>query len=464
MGEAARVTPSIVHVGVTGGSNCVSFHPTKQVIAISSTIDNIVGLYRFTTEDDDDVVNPLIFRETSNTKNLDNYLDRADVTDYSHVNEVTSVVFDPKHPLMITGSKDKTVKIWLISDDGTKIHRCLRTLTSTDAEITCIAIHPQLSVFVVGYSNKTVSLYTYEYQNEVITRITTPITRDRLVTNVSSIAFHPKDPVFVTGHEKGAIMIYNFDNTHMRVFQMDEAKKTSTPIKSIEFHNRLPIILFCSGHGIGLLSYNPTAVKPDHILGSIPSLTYHAAFHPTEELIIASKLDTVEFYTFHDQTSKTMKTTEELHISSVFTRKMNNARSCGFHRTLPFCFASCDDRVYIFDTRKLSDREAITRFNDGEGMNPILTIMFKEMGSHSGMKRSHSAPPTTSDQPWKLLSNPKPQVGPTIGMFPPGSVNWSVKRTTSSGQGGRKTSWNAKKRVRKTKKYRKRRITYRTRK
>ena len=461
MGEAARATPSFVAGAETGGSNCVAFHPTKQVIAISSTIDNIVGLYRFTTEDDR--VEPLIFRETSNTRQLDNYLDRADVTGYSHVNEVTSIVFDPKHPLMITGSKDKTVKIWLISADGTKIHRCLHTLTSTDAEITCIAIHPELSVFVVGFSNKTVSLYPYEYQNEVITRITKPITRDRLVTNVSSIAFHPRDPVFITGSENGSVSIYTFDDTKMMVFQMDEEKGHSDPIESIEFHNRLPIILFCSKLSIKLLSYNPTAVKPVHISGSIRSLTYHAAFHPTEELIVASKPDSVEFYTFHDKTSKILKPTEELTISSIFTRKMNNARSCGFHRMLPFCFASCDDRVYIFDTRKLSDREAKTRFSDREDMNPILTIMFKEMGSHRAIKRSRSAPPSVSngEQPWEHLSNPKPMGGPNIGMFQPQS---SVRRTASSGQGGRKTSRNVKKRVRKTKKYRKRRITYRTRK
>jgi len=467
-GSDAEVRPSSVVAGETGGSNCVAFHPIKNVIAISSTLDNAIGLFSFSESS---------FRETSNTMTFG--VPPRPPNPPNPLDEVISIVFDPKYPIMISGTKNGIVRIWSISDDGLTIYNNSNYFPSpgVGAEVTCIAIHPVIPVFVVGFSNRTLVLYHYD-RSSGITNIRGNISR-QVTHNVSSVAFHPQLPVFITGNAYGTVSIYKFNDREMSVFDLNWDKKHTILIESIEFHNTLPFILFCSqGGGIEILSYNishdlTTATTANLIYRSISrTQIYHAAFHPTEAVIMASTAHTAMFFTFTTTGPTELTEIGEQRVSHQLVQIVRNKRSCGFHRTLNFCFISCDDRVYIYDTSKLTARESMKRFGGRESMNPFRTTMFNELGRlRDKVPRADAASSTecTLSQ-WRQL-NPDPgqitefgQSQPNTGLLPPGFRTPDGTMEGGGTKGRRKTLRNVKKRVRKTKKYRKRRVTHRTRK
>jgi len=58
---------------------------------------------------------------------------------YDHVEEVTSLEFHPKEPLLASGSRDFTIKIFDYSKTSAK--KAAKTITDAD-QITSISFHP----------------------------------------------------------------------------------------------------------------------------------------------------------------------------------------------------------------------------------------------------------------------------------------------------------------------------------
>ena len=488
----------------------VAFHPTANIIAFGGS-DPGVQIWRFKTKDGE--TSQLLTRASR----LDKYHENnpEDHIEYNHTSDITAIVFDPKHPIMITGSKyiegdgDEVLKVWLMKKDGTKIYRCL-TLNQksdvTDEGVLCIAVHPTLPVFIVGYTNRTVAFYHYEYLTPLAITISPPkiYSENIILSDVTSVAFHPSQPFLVVGYQTGEITMFKFDpnspdtnmvNVQMFVSDNSQRHRHTSAIKSLAFHNNLQYILSQDyGGRMSLYSYllqelhqpKQFRFEPEY-RSTTKSMCYAAAFHPRQALIMSaarSYVDTelyVKLYGFNPKNGLSFNNDEILMpiIMSLLPHDDHpddpddpddlpiDAReltfTVGFHPSLDYCFTSYDNAIYIYNTSEVS-KKAYLRTMAGKG--PNAAILYSEMGAQSGIPRSRSASSGAGEiRPLEHLTYQRP----TIGIFPPTNKLPKkqltvVGRTQNAGKGRRKTSRTVKKIVRKTKKYRKHRITYRRRK
>lgn len=484
----------------------VAFHPTANIIAYGGS-DHVVKICRFKTKEDE--TNQIV----ATTSRLDKYHedDPEDREYYGHTIDITAIVFDPKYPIMITGSKyipgssHKTLKLWLLSDDGTKIHRCVgfdRESDVTDQGVLCIAVHPTLPVFIVGYTNKTVAFYYYDYKSPIDITIHPPKIYSKISSDATSLAFHPSEPVLMVGMNRGEMKMFKFNpdpstrEDMTAIYMFDTSIHRGAAIKSLAFHNVFPYILSQDYDGImRLWSYSLNEVPQvnqlkfgPEIRSSIKNMCYAAAFHPREALILSATRTYVEFYGLNPENGLPIKIGDKtltpfpIILSPLHPQQLRtdvDARSVtftvGFHPSLDFCFTSYNNVIYIYKTFNVSSQAYQLRISNGKNLETV--VMDSEMNNPDGVRRSKSAPnllPYSGDEKlseWQQLSKRAEMVGRNIGMFPPTMKKQlsikkanNIKRSASAGEGGRRTSRSVKKIVRKTKKYRKRRITYRTRK
>jgi WD40 repeat protein len=476
----------------------VAFHPTANIIAYGGS-DHVVKICRFKTKED----------ETSEQLTSTSHLE-DDPEYYGHTIDITAIVFDPKHPIMITGSKytrgsaHKALKLWLMKEDGTKIYHCVtldRESDVTDEGVLCIAVHPILPVFIVGYTNKKVAFYYYDYKGPMDITVYPPKIYTKISSDASSLAFHPSEPVLLVGTNSGEMKMFKFDpnpstRQDMTVkYMFHTSIHSGTAIKSIAFHNNLPYILSQDyDGGMWLWSYLLDEVPQVNEFKFGPKIRsatnrngYAAAFHPMDALIMSATRTYVELYGFNPENGLSFNndgilTPLPIIMSPLHPHQLRRdvddrdlTFTVGFHPSLDYCFTSYDNAIYIYNTSEVSKKAYNLRTMADKG--PTAAILYSEMGAPSGIPRSRSASSGAGDVvgngeelPWKHLTNQKPMVGPNKGMLPPTKKRLTVvgttvvERTQSAGKGRRKTSRSVKKIVRKTKKYRKHRITYRTRK
>lgn len=75
---------------------------------------------------------------------------------YDHLEEVTCLEFHPKEPILVSGSRDFTVKLFDFSKASVK--KAFRTITDAD-QIRCLSFHPSGDYLVVGTNHPVVRLY-----------------------------------------------------------------------------------------------------------------------------------------------------------------------------------------------------------------------------------------------------------------------------------------------------------------
>jgi len=176
----------------------IAFHPTRSIFATSSR-DNTAKLWMFDVIEGDggnkvevdciatirgasldrEGINSIAFHPGSNNHMLATGNDRyIKLWDYSHQlqkridtepecistleghrDAISCIVFHPTAPMVISGSKDKTVKLWFIPKKESET-KCIETLTQHTAMVTSVAICPHReSLLATGSFDKTLVLY-----------------------------------------------------------------------------------------------------------------------------------------------------------------------------------------------------------------------------------------------------------------------------------------------------------------
>jgi WD40 repeat protein len=180
----------------------VAFHPTLPLLA--------TGLDNRTTE---------LWRFLADGSEATNMSATCEAILRGHGNSVSSVAFHSKLPLLATGSKDKTVKLWSFNPHGLAVDNMLATCVATlegrhghTGAVTSLAFHSKLPLLATTSWDDTAKLWSFNPQgtkaaNMSATCVATlggwgrPDGHDKWV---NSVAFHPTLPLLVTG---------SFDNT-----------------------------------------------------------------------------------------------------------------------------------------------------------------------------------------------------------------------------------------------------------
>ena len=266
-----------------------------------------------------------------------------------HTEDVTSVAFHKRLPLLATGSKDNTVKLWLLTQHTPA---CVATLRGHTNDVNSVAFHPTAPILASGSADKTVKLWLISDDNLSATCVAT--LADPENSSVESIAFHPTWPLMATGSMGGSL-----DKT-VNLWQLSPDNMSATcvaslaarqyghtrPVRSVAFHPTLPFLASGSDDKsvkLWQISYdNRSATWSARCVATLISSGYFitsVAFHPTAPLLASgSQTDTnVTLWNFlPDNPSKAS-------IVATLAGHSRTVLSVAFHPTLPLLATGSSD-------------------------------------------------------------------------------------------------------------------------
>ncbi|XP_004134043.1 pre-mRNA-processing factor 19 [Cucumis sativus] len=119
-----------------------------------------------------------------------------------HSKKVTSVKFVGRDDLFLTGSADKTVRVWQQSDDGN--YNCRHILKDHTAEVQAVTVHATNDFFVTASLDNTWCFY------ELASGLClTQVAEDSETEGYTSAAFHPDGLILGTGTSEALVKIWD---------------------------------------------------------------------------------------------------------------------------------------------------------------------------------------------------------------------------------------------------------------
>jgi WD40 repeat protein len=178
--------------------NSVVFHPTLPLLATGSD-DMNVKLWRLDKSDGS------MWGATCVTT-----LDRSKG---GHSSSVYSIAFHPTLPILATSSYDKTVKLWRLvytPDGSISAATCVATLDSSNgghsSSVSSVAFHPTLPFLVTGSDDKTAKLWRLDNPDGSAT--TCVATLEGHNDSIRSVTFHQRLPFLVTVSDDNSVKLW----------------------------------------------------------------------------------------------------------------------------------------------------------------------------------------------------------------------------------------------------------------
>ncbi|KAH9681725.1 pre-mRNA-processing factor 19 [Citrus sinensis] len=122
-----------------------------------------------------------------------------------HSKKVTSVKFVTEGDLFLTGSADKTVRVWQGSEDGN--YDCKHTLKDHTAEVQAVTVHATNKYFVTASLDNTWCFYDLS-SGICLTQVSDAGTDGR-PEGYTSAAFHPDGLILGTGTSEALVKIWD---------------------------------------------------------------------------------------------------------------------------------------------------------------------------------------------------------------------------------------------------------------
>jgi len=121
---------------------------------------------------------------------------------YDHLEEVTCLTFHPRDQILISGSKDYTVKVFDWSKSSAK--KAIKTIQEVEW-IRTMALHPSGDWLVVGTQHPTVRFYDLSTS----ACFTSPVQRDHHRGPITSTHFNTDAKMFATSSKDGCIKLWD---------------------------------------------------------------------------------------------------------------------------------------------------------------------------------------------------------------------------------------------------------------
>jgi len=209
-----------------------------------------------------------------------------------HSRCVTSVAFHPTEPILVTGSYDKTAKLWRFTSDGAG-----QILVSTleghnSGTVFSVAFRPNGDLLATGNEDNTARVWQLSQDADAATPVSTLGGHGN---SVWSVAFDPTGKLFATGSE---------DKT-VQVWRMSPDGAAATPVATLAGHSNwvVSVAFHPTGRFVATGSWDKTArvwrVSPDNdtIWTCVSTLAGHSdcvrsvAFDPTGRFVVTGSFD-----------------------------------------------------------------------------------------------------------------------------------------------------------------------------
>jgi len=145
---------------------------------------------------------------------------------YDHSDEVTCLDFHPTQQIIVSGSRDYTVKVFDYSKSSAKrSSKCINEV----AQIRSIALNPTGEYLLVGTQHHVLRLYDLETSSCFVSA--NP--NDQHKAAINSIAFSPRGNLFTSGSQDGCIKIW--DGRSCKNIRTYQTAHGGDPVSSVRF-------------------------------------------------------------------------------------------------------------------------------------------------------------------------------------------------------------------------------------
>jgi WD40 repeat protein len=270
-----------------------------------------------------------------------------------HSSSVSSVAFHPTAPLLATGGRDNTVKLWRLSSNNSSA-TCVATLRGHSDRVSSVAFHPTAPLLATGSLDNTAKLWRLSSDNSSATCVATLEGHSRRVSSVGHsdfvlfVAFHPTAPLLATCSRDNTAKLWRLSSNNSSATCVATLTEHSGPVCSVAFHPTAPLLATCSRDNTvkmwRLSSNNSSATCVATLQGrsEVVSVSSSVAFHPTAPfLATCSEDNTVKLWRLSsDNSSATCVATLEGHGRCV--------SSVAFHPTAPLLATCSSDCVKLW--------------------------------------------------------------------------------------------------------------------
>jgi hypothetical protein len=298
-----------------------------------------------------------------------------------HKDGVSSVAF---HPLLVTGSYDKTAKFWLLNFDGTAA-TCTATLGPHTCYVSCVVFHPHLPLLATG-SNDTAKLWLV---NSNGTSATCTATLGGHKKHISSVAFHPCLPLVATICMNFSLKVWvlNSEGTAATCTASLKGKGFSVCYSlSVTFHPHLPLLAAdCDGEcKLWLLNFDYTSAT---CAATFYGMFDFIGFHPCLPLLaIRSKDNTVKLWSLNsDGTAATCTST----LKGIIGDSGYTSGSVAFHPRLPLLATVFYSLQLSQEKRALISSTTSFRFCFCPEPRPQMPVVHMLAGGSTGTALEH---------------------------------------------------------------------------
>lgn len=121
---------------------------------------------------------------------------------YDHLEEVTCLEFHPREPILVSGSRDFTIKLFDYSKASVK--KAFKTITDAD-QIRCMAFHPTGDYLVVGTNHPVMRVYDVNTAQCYVCSIPS----HQHIAGLTSIKYSPDAKVYASAGRDGSVKVWD---------------------------------------------------------------------------------------------------------------------------------------------------------------------------------------------------------------------------------------------------------------
>ncbi|MEA5603299.1 caspase family protein [Nostoc sp. UHCC 0252] len=274
-----------------------------------------------------------------------------------HTDSVSSVSVSPKDPLIVSGSKDKTVKLWKM--DGTPIKT--RFPMTHDGAVRSVNFSPNGEYIVSGGDDKTVKLWKKDG--------TFLDSAKESENSIPFVNFSPDGKTIISTSHDGTVRLWKIDNLSSKLLKPSRIlspKNRINTVWSAEFSHDGQMIVTASDDGhIKILTKDGKVITTFLALNAAVS---YAAFGRDDNTIISASYDnTIRVW---------QKEKDKDNWSNSITRSANTPYKVKFSpNDEAIAATSIDGSIQLWKDNKLTKQYSIGRHKD-----KIIDLSF----SHDG--------------------------------------------------------------------------------